>query len=291
MIRSMTGFGKAVCELPTKKVHIEIKSLNSKQLDLNTRIPPIYREKELDVRNELARKLQRGKVDFTIFVETMIPDKITQLNEQVITNYYQQLSSISAKLGISNNTDYLRVILPLPDTLKVEQTELDETEWNQIMKSISQAIDSIDRYRIQEGKMMESEISQRATIISELLEQVPQFEKIRIEKIKARIRENLAELAEKTKMDENRFEQEMIYYLEKLDVSEEKVRLDNHISYFFETLKENEPVGKKLAFITQEMGREINTLGSKANDTDMQRLVIQMKDELEKIKEQSLNVL
>lgn len=287
----MTGFGKAVCELPTKKVHIEIKSLNSKQLDLNTRIPAIYREKELEIRSELARQLQRGKVDVTIFVETMIPDKITQLNEQVISNYYQQLSSISQKLGIESNTDFLRVIMPLPDTLKVEQTELDESEWELIFKAIQQAVQAIDQFRLQEGKMLEADISDRARIISGLLEQVPQFEKLRIEKIKNRIRENLAELAEKTKMDENRFEQELIYYLEKLDISEEKSRLENHLKYFFETFNDDEPVGKKLAFITQEIGREINTLGSKANDTDMQRLVIQMKDELEKIKEQTLNVL
>lgn len=291
MIKSMTGFGKAVCELPTKKVHIEIKSLNSKQLDLNTRIPAIYREKELEIRSELARQLQRGKVDVTIFVETMIPDKITQLNEQVISNYYQQLSSISQKLGIESNTDFLRVIMPLPDTLKVEQTELDESEWVLIFKTIQQAVQAIDQFRLQEGKMLEADISDRARIISKLLEQVPQFEKLRIEKIKNRIRENLAELAEKTKMDENRFEQELIYYLEKLDISEEKSRLENHLKYFFETFNDDEPVGKKLAFITQEIGREINTLGSKANDTDMQRLVIQMKDELEKIKEQTLNVL
>lgn len=287
----MTGFGKAICELPTKKVHIEIKSLNSKQLDLNTRIPAIYREKELEIRSELARQLQRGKVDVTIFVETMIPDKITQLNEQVISNYYQQLSSISQKLGIDSNTDFLRVIMPLPDTLKVEQTELDESEWVLIFKTIQQAVQAIDQFRLQEGKMLEADISDRAKIISGLLEQVPRFEKLRIEKIKSRIRENLAELAEKTKMDENRFEQELIYYLEKLDISEEKSRLENHLKYFFETFNDDEPVGKKLAFITQEIGREINTLGSKANDTDMQRLVIQMKDELEKIKEQTLNVL
>lgn len=287
----MTGFGKAVCELPTKKVHIEIKSLNSKQLDLNTRIPAIYREKELEIRSELARQLQRGKVDVTIFVETMIPDKVTQLNEQVISNYYQQLSSISQKLGIDSNTDFLRVIMPLPDTLKVEQTELDESEWVMIFKTIQQAVQAIDQFRLQEGKMLEADISDRAKIISGLLEQVPQFEKVRIEKIKSRIRENLAELAEKTKMDENRFEQELIYYLEKLDISEEKSRLENHLKYFFETFNDDEPVGKKLAFITQEIGREINTLGSKANDTDMQRLVIQMKDELEKIKEQTLNIL
>lgn len=291
MIRSMTGFGKAVCELPTKKIHIEIKSLNSKQLDLNTRLPALYREKELDLRSELARQLQRGKVDITLFVESMTPDKITQLNEQVILNYYQQLSSISDKMGVQNNTDFLRVILPLPDTLKVEQTELDEAEWVQVLEDIHKAIAAFDQFRLQEGKMLEADLTQRAQVIASLLQQVPEYEKARIERIKGRIRENLADLADKTKIDENRFEQELIYYIEKLDISEEKVRLENHIQYFFETLNENEPVGKKLAFITQEMGREINTLGSKANDTDLQRLVIQMKDELEKIKEQALNVL
>lgn len=291
MIRSMTGFGKAVCELPTKKIHIEIKSLNSKQLDLNTRIPTIYREKELDLRSELARQLQRGKVDITLFVESITPDKITQINEQVILNYYEQLSSIAGKMGIQNNTDFLRVILPLPDTLKVEQTELDETEWSRVLEDINKAIAAFDQFRLQEGKMLEADLKQRAQIIASLLEQVPEYEKARIERIKGRIRENLSELADKTKIDDNRFEQELIYYIEKLDISEEKVRLENHIKYFFETLNENEPVGKKLAFITQEMGREINTLGSKANDTDLQRLVIQMKDELERIKEQALNVL
>jgi uncharacterized protein (TIGR00255 family) len=221
----------------------------------------------------------------------MTPDKITQLNEQVILNYYQQLSSISDKMGVQNNTDFLRVILPLPDTLKVEQTELDEAEWVQVLEDIHKAIAAFDQFRLQEGKMLEADLTQRAQVIASLLQQVPEYEKARIERIKGRIRENLADLADKTKIDENRFEQELIYYIEKLDISEEKVRLENHIQYFFETLNENEPVGKKLAFITQEMGREINTLGSKANDTDLQRLVIQMKDELEKIKEQALNVL
>jgi uncharacterized protein (TIGR00255 family) len=287
----MTGFGKAVCELPAKKVHIEIKSLNSKQLDLNTRIPAVYREKELDIRNELARRLQRGKVDITIFVETMTPEKVTKLNEQVIGNYYQQLSAISANLGLQNNTDFLRVILPLPDTIKTEQAEFDETEWDSVLAGINQAIESIDKFRIQEGKILEADMLERTRLIAAHLELIPQFEKLRLERIKTRIRENLSELADKAKFDENRFEQELIYYIEKLDVSEEKVRLENHITYFYETLQEIDPVGKKLGFITQEMGREINTLGSKANDTDMQRLVIQMKDELEKIKEQSLNVL
>lgn len=287
----MTGFGKSICELPTKKIHIEIKSLNSKQLDLNTRIPSNYREKELDIRSEIARRLQRGKVDVTIYAETMVPDKITKLNEQVIGDYYQQLKSISSKLGIENNTDFLRVIMPLPDTLKVETTETDETEWDQIMLGINEAIESIDKFRLQEGKVLEAEIIQRTETIATLLNQIPLFEKLRLERIKSRIRESLSELIDKPKLDENRFEQELIYYIEKLDVTEEKVRLDNHITYFFETIKETEPMGKKLGFITQEMGREINTLGSKANDTDMQRLVIQMKDELEKIKEQSLNVL
>jgi uncharacterized protein (TIGR00255 family) len=291
MIKSMTGFGKAICELPNKKVHIEIKSLNSKQLDLNTRIPAIYREKELELRNELSGSLQRGKVDLTIIVENLLSDRLAQLNTDVIANYYAQLSNITEKLAISGQTDYLRAILSLPDTLKTEQAELDEEEWLEIRKTIVSAIASINKFRIQEGAVLETDISERARIIASLLNEITAFEQQRLDRIKTKIRDGIQELVDKKNIDENRFEQELIYYIEKLDISEEKVRLQNHIEYFFETLQEKEPVGKKLAFITQEMGREINTLGSKANDTDIQRLVIRMKDELEKIKEQSLNIL
>ncbi len=291
MIQSMTGFGKTICELPNKKIHIEIKSLNSKQLDLNIKMPNVYREKELELRNLVAGELQRGKVEVSIWVESMVPDRVTQLNQQVIANYYEQLSTLSHHLKITSDTDYLRTILSLPDTLKVEQSELDETEWEHIMKHTADAIKAIQEFRTQEGASLQNEITQRASNISKLLKETEPLEETRIDKVKERIRENLIEVFDKSKIDENRFEQELIFYIEKLDVTEEKVRLNHHITYFNETVKENQPVGKKLGFIVQEMGREINTLGSKANDSDMQKLVIQMKDELEKIKEQILNVL
>ena len=291
MIKSMTGFGKAVCELPNKKVHIEIKSLNSKQLDINTRIPAIYREKELELRNEVADTLYRGKVDVTMIVESFLPDKLAQINETVFENYHHQLKTISDKLGISTGTDYIRTILSLPDTLKVEIAELDENEWAMIKHAIGDAIRAIDEFRTREGAVLEADISERTRLIGTFLKEIEPYEQLRLEKIKSRIRENVAELADKNKIDDHRFEQELIYYIEKLDVSEEKVRLQNHIEYFLETLKEDQAVGKKLAFITQEMGREINTLGSKANDSEIQKLVIRMKDELEKIKEQTLNIL
>jgi uncharacterized protein (TIGR00255 family) len=287
----MTGFGKAICELPAKRVIIEIKSLNSKQLDINTRIPNIYREKELQIRNEISRQLQRGKVDISFYVESLMPDKITQVNEQVISDYHAQLKGLSQKLGITGQTDLLRIIMSLPDTLKTEQAQLEEAEWQSVFVTLGEALSQLEAFRIQEGRSLEADMIQRSRSIGELLLEVEPYEAERIEKIKTRIRENLEEFNAKQMVDENRFEQELIYYIEKLDVSEEKVRLGNHLKYFAQTLKEEEPVGKKLGFITQEMGREINTLGSKANDADLQRLVIRMKDDLEKIKEQVLNIL
>lgn len=290
MIKSMTGFGKTTCELPGKKIHIEIKSLNSKQLDLNLRIPGIYREKELEMRNRLSTGLQRGKVDVSISLESLLAERIPQINEQVFEHYYKQLSQLSDKLQINSNSDYIRTILTLPETLKVEQVELEEEEWKALQDGLTQAIASINEYRSQEGAALYEDITARINTIDTLSQEVVPFEKQRIERIKSRIKENLDEWNEKN-IDENRFEQELIYYLEKLDITEEKVRLKNHIDYFNETITEEEPVGKKLAFIIQEIGREINTLGSKANDADIQRLVIRMKDELEKIKEQMLNIL
>ncbi|MGM0375313.1 MAG: YicC/YloC family endoribonuclease [Bacteroidota bacterium] len=290
MIKSMTGFGKAVCELPTKRITIEIKSLNSKQLDVNAKLPALYREKDLVIRNEISRHLQRGKVDVTFYLESMVPDKISQINEEVITNYHQQLKSVAEKLGLDNNTDYLRVIMPLPDTLKAEQPELDEEEWQQIFQTLQEAIKQIDLYRIQEGESMFTDIKNRNDSIANLLKEIPPFEEKRTERIKTKLRENLKEFSTEN-IDENRFEQELIYYLEKLDISEEKVRLNNHLDYFDETLNEEGPIGKKLGFITQEMGREINTLGSKANEPDIQKIIVRMKDDLEKIKEQILNIL
>ncbi len=291
MIKSMTGFGKSVCELPTKRVIIEIKSLNSKQLDINTRIPNIYREKELSIRNEISQKLQRGKIDISFYVESMMPDRVSQLNEEVISTYYNQLKSVAEKLGLNDNTDFLRIIMPLPDTLKPAQAELDEEEWKAISKSLTNAIQQLDDFRRHEGQSMFTDIEEHNNSIGLLLSQVTPFEEQRTVKIKNRIKEHLEENNISGNIDENRFEQELIYYLEKLDISEEKVRLSNHLQHFAETLKEEVPVGKKLGFISQEMGREINTLGSKANDVELQRLVVNMKDDLEKIKEQILNVL
>lgn len=291
MVYSMTGYGKSVCDLPNKKINIEIKSLNSKQLDLNVRVPAIYREKELEIRNEINSKIKRGKVDFSFFAESAVSDKITQINKPVIDEYYKQLKDISDGWGLNNQPDYLRTIMPLPETVKTELAELDESEWHKILLSIKDAIEKINDFRSQEGKSLEKELSGRINNIRNLLEEVKPHEAGRIEKIKTRLKEGLEELAAKNQVDDNRFEQEMIFYIERLDITEEKVRLTNHLDYFMETMTQDEPVGKKLGFISQEIGREINTLGSKANDAILQRIVIQMKDELEKIKEQILNVL
>jgi uncharacterized protein (TIGR00255 family) len=291
MIHSMTGYGKAICQLPNKKINIEIKSLNSKQLDLNVRMPSLYREKEIELRNEVALRLVRGKVDLSFYVESATSDKVTQINRQVIEGYYQQLMPIAEGLNLTAGTDLLRIIMSLPETVKTEQAELDEQEWAAIKVAVNQALDQLQEFRQQEGDSLNREISMRIDNIYRYSQQVEPLEKDRIEKIRARLHENLAELAGKYALDENRFEQELIFYLEKLDITEEKVRLANHISYFLETMAEAEPSGKKLGFIIQEIGREINTMGSKANDAALQRIVIQMKDELEKIKEQILNVL
>jgi uncharacterized protein (TIGR00255 family) len=291
MIKSMTGFGKTTCELPSKRIIIEIKSLNSKQLDINTRLPNLYREKDFVIRNEIGQKLQRGKIDVTFYLESIMPDKISQINEAVISEYHDQLKHVAEKLGISDNTDFLRIIMPLPDTMKTAQPELDEEEWLVVQEGLGKAIEQLDEFRKQEGASMLQDVKQHTGNIRKLLEQIAPFEKQRTEKIKVRIHENLDELALNGKVDENRFEQELIYYIEKLDISEEKVRLKNHIDYFEQTLEEEIPIGKKLGFISQEMGREINTLGSKASDSDIQRLVVNMKDDLEKIKEQILNIL
>ncbi|GAF04560.1 YicC/YloC family endoribonuclease [Saccharicrinis fermentans] len=291
MIKSMTGFGKATCELSDKKISIEIKSLNSKQLDVNMRLPNIYREKDLILRNELANQLGRGKVDVGFYVDYLGAEKNASINSQVIETYYNQLSPIADKLGLSGNTDILRAIMPLPDTVKIEQAELDESEWATIFDTFKSALDKLNSFRAQEGKVLQKDIVERIANIKNYQKAVEPYESERIEKVRERILDQLNELKEKINLDKNRFEQEMIFYLEKLDITEEKVRLKNHLNYFIETIENEELVGKKLGFITQEIGREINTMGSKANHSEIQKLVIQMKDELEKIKEQNLNVL
>lgn len=288
MIQSMTGYGKAVLQLSTKKVTIEIKSLNSKNLDLNVRIPSYYKEKELNVRKKLAKKLVRGKVDFSIFVEMTADETSTTINNGVVKQYMQQLRNV-VQSGTSEDLELLKMAISMPDALKTEREELDEEEWNLIDEKIEEALTKIMQYRIDEAKSLEIDFKERIANIKKYLEEVNALDNDRIENVKARLKKAIDDLRVET--DENRFEQELIYYLEKLDINEEKVRLANHLDYFLQTLASEESNGKKLGFIIQEMGREINTTGSKANFAPMQKAVIQMKNELEQIKEQILNVL
>ena len=291
MIQSMTGFGKVTAELPTKKVTVEIKALNSKQLDLSTRIPSIYKEKEMQIRSRLLQTLERGKVDFAIYIEYIGKEASSQINQEAVMSYFAQLKELSDKLGISapSSWDELQLVLRMPDVIKTDPVEVDEDEWNVVKQAIDEAIQHLCDFRIQEGAMLQKLFTQKVSNIAALLNDVEPYEKERIEKIKGRILDNLEKLA--VDYDKNRFEQEMIYYIEKLDVNEEKNRLDNHLKYFLETMETGHGQGKRLGFIAQEMGREINTLGSKSNHADMQKIVVRMKDELEQIKEQVLNVL
>ncbi|PQJ76977.1 hypothetical protein BTO16_14055 [Polaribacter glomeratus] len=284
----MTGYGKSVLQLPTKKVTIEIKSLNSKNLDLNVRIPSYYKEKELDVRKKLASALVRGKIDFSIYVEMTADETSTTVNKAVVKQYVEQLRSIYS-IGSSDDVELLKMAILMPDALKTEREELDENEWNLINQNIDLAIKEIVQYRIDEAGSLEIDFRERITNIKKYLEEVYSFDADRIENVKARLQKAIDDL--KVETDQNRFEQELIYYLEKLDINEEKVRLANHLEYFLQTLETEDSNGKKLGFIVQEMGREINTTGSKANFAPMQKAVIQMKNELEQIKEQILNVL
>lgn len=288
MIQSMTGYGKSVLQLPTKKVTIEIKSLNSKNLDLNVRIPSYYKEKELSVRKKLAKSLMRGKVDFSIFVEMTADETSTTVNKSVVKNYVEQLRN-TLFIGSEDDVELLKMAVSMPDALKTEREELDENEWNLIDQNIDVAVKEIVQYRIDEAASLEEDFKQRITNIKMYLEEVKALDADRIENVKTRLKKAIDDL--KVVTDENRFEQELIYYLEKLDINEEKVRLANHLNYFLETLDTPDSNGKKLGFIVQEMGREINTTGSKANFAPMQKAVIQMKNELEQIKEQILNVL
>ncbi len=288
MIQSMTGYGKSVLQLPTKKVTIEIKSLNSKNLDLNVRIPSYYKEKELAVRKKLASALVRGKVDFSIFVEMTADETSTTINHGVVKEYMQQLRSV-VQTESPNDVELLQMAVRMPDALKTEREELDENEWNLINQNIDIAIKDIVQYRIDEATSLEIDFTERIANIKTYLEEVKALDGDRVENVKIRLQKAIDDL--KVATDENRFEQELIYYLEKLDINEEKVRLANHLDYFLQTLSSENSNGKKLGFIVQEMGREINTTGSKANFAPMQKAVIQMKNELEQIKEQILNVL
>ena len=284
----MTGYGKSVLHLSDKKVTIEIKSLNSKNLDLNVRIPSYYRVKELAVRKELASSLVRGKVDFSIYIEMTADETSTTVNKGVVTEYMQQLRNV-VQTGSSNDVELLKMAVKMPDALKTEREELNEDEWAQINTNIQEAIKDIIQYRIDEAASLEDDFKLRIKNIQSFLVEVKSFDEARIAFVKERLNKAIDEL--KVTIDENRFEQELIYYLEKLDINEEKVRLANHLSYFLQELDTPDSNGKKLGFIVQEIGREVNTIGSKANFAPMQKAVIQMKNELEKIKEQILNVL
>lgn len=287
----MTGFGKAVATSPTKKITVEIKSLNSKQLDMNARIPTSFREKELEVRNLVSTRLQRGKVDLQIFAESQGVETGVSLNLPLMAAYKAQIEEMAATLGLPAPDDWYSVLMRFPDTVKSDQSDtLTEDDAEPLMTAVACAIDALQQFRTKEGEKLREFFTERIERIRTLLGEVAPFEKERVEKIRQRLQDNLAKL-DGVSLDVNRLEQEMIFYLEKLDINEEKQRLTQHLNYFIETMAAPEGQGKKLGFISQEMGREINTLGSKSNNADMQRIVVKMKDELEQIKEQVLNVL
>ena len=291
MIKSKTVYGKAIAETPQKKITIEIKSLNSKQLDLNTKLPWLYREKEPEIRNIISQRLDRGKIDFSIFCDMLDNEVVTVINKSAVRNYYNQFKEIAAGLRIDLDDQIFTAIMKLPDTLKTEKPEMTEAEWEVIRNQIIESVTMLDLYRIEEGNSIMADLKKCIGKILSLLETVQTFETGRITKIREKLMSLLEENLGSEKVDKNRFEQEIIFYLEKYDINEEKVRLKTHCDYFIETINTPAPNGKILNFIAQEIGREINTIGSKANDASIQKLVVMMKDELEKIKEQTLNVL
>lgn len=292
MIQSMTGYGKATAELSDKKINVEIKSLNSKAMDLSTRIAPLYREKEIEIRNEIAKALERGKVDFSLWIDKKDAcELITPINQDVVVAYYERIRTISETTGIPAPEDWFSTLLCMPDVMtKNDIQELSEEEWKAVHATVLQAIQNLVDFRIQEGAALEKKFREKISNIAKLLTSVDPYEKERVEKIKERITDAL-EKTISVDYDKNRLEQELIYYIEKLDINEEKQRLSNHLKYFINTMEDGSGQGKKLGFIAQEMGREINTLGSKSNHAEMQKIVVQMKDELEQIKEQVLNVM
>jgi uncharacterized protein (TIGR00255 family) len=291
MIKSMTGFGKAEFEINRKKITIEIKSLNSKQADISARIPQLYREKEIEIRRLLNDKLVRGKIDFAIYYENLGETGNAVINDSIVKSYFKDLNRISQELGLPVNEHLLQIIMRLPDAVKMNFDSLDQEEWKLLDENIMKALLEVDRFRKQEGKALEMDLKANVESILQLKREIEPFEHTRIENVKNRLSENLESLRLTGTVDSNRFEQEIIFYLERLDFNEEKVRLENHCSYFLETLKEADSSGRKLAFIAQEIGREINTIGSKANESNIQKLVVMMKDFLERVKEQVLNVL
>lgn len=291
MIKSMTGYGKASTSLKDKNITVEIRSLNSKQFDLSLRVPQIYKENEIELRNFLAQELIRGKIDVSVNFDTIYEETSLTINEHNAKLYFKLIRSLEKKLNLEPNRDIISVILKMPDVLKTEKKEIDEQEWNTVYQTIKQAIINFNNFRVNEGKSLEIELSMRINNILKLLNEIDKYEKERIESVKTRLQKALHETPGNDTVDKNRFEQELIYYIEKFDVTEEKLRLKTHCEYFLNTMKDEKLQGRKLGFISQEIGREINTLGSKANHAEMQKIVVLMKDELEKIKEQTLNVL
>ena len=291
MIQSMTGYGNAVVAYKDKKIHVEIKSLNSKQLDLQTRIAPLYREKEMEMRQMVAEALIRGKVDMSVWIEKETAVDATPVNAALVENYYHQLKEIAEKVGIPEPEDWIYTLTRMPDVLtKTEVEVLDEEEWVVVKAAVGEALTNLVNFRKQEGAALQKKFTEKIDNIAKLLADIEPYEKGRVEKIKTRIEDGLKQIPG-VEYDQNRLEQELIYYIEKLDISEEKQRLANHLHYFRETMNETAGQGKKLGFIAQEMGREINTTGSKSNQAEMQNIVVKMKDELEQIKEQVLNAL
>lgn len=287
----MTGYGKAIAETQQKKITIEIKSLNSKQLDINTKLPWLYKEKDLEIRTLLSQKLERGKIDFTIYFDNLDAELIPVINKTIVRNYYNQLREIAAELNTELDKNILSTIMRLPETLKTEKPELSTEEWTTVKSQIVEAVNMLDLYRIEEGNALDRDIRSSLGRILSCLENIESFEPERISRVREKLTSILEENIKSENIDRNRFEQELIFYLEKFDINEEKVRLKKHCEYFLETASSSASPGKQLGFIAQEIGREINTIGSKANDVSIQKLVVMMKDDLEKIKEQTLNVL
>jgi uncharacterized protein (TIGR00255 family) len=291
MIKSMTGFGKTTAEIAGKKVTIELRSLNSKSLDLNTRLPWLYREKETEIRNIINQKLDRGKIDLTISFDLLDIENVPVINNDVVKTYYEQIKEIAGELNIKSDEQILSSILRLPDIFKTEKPDLSEEEWHMLKEKIIESAEQLDNFRIEEGSSIENDMKGCINRILKLLTEIGNFEEERITRIRDRLNNLLTENIGTENIDKNRFEQELIFYLEKIDINEEKVRLKKHCDYFLEKTNTDPPNGKILNFITQEIGREINTIGSKANDASIQKIVVMMKDELEKIKEHILNVL
>lgn len=291
MIRSMTGFGKINTDLGSRTVNVEIKCLNSKQADLYLKLPALYREGENQVRNEINRTLQRGKIEVSVWFESSGNERNVSINQAIILDYLEQLKQLEPAMQIPGNDILLPLVMRLPDVIKVDKQDFDAEEWAKLFAVIQQCIGQVDEFRLQEGRSIEDDFKTRIRLILEGVNRIRAIEKNRIDRLRDRMSAALKDISERIKVDMNRFEQELIYYIEKLDLNEEMVRLGNHCDYFIETLDTEETPGRKLGFISQEIGREINTIGSKANDSDIQRIVVEMKDELEKLKEQAMNVL